>query len=545
MNEPSPLQIERLNYQPKRPEVLDDLVAIDIAHYSEPTGCVGDEEQVRSLFPHLFGRSLVRLQEGGRIERRPLRIGVVLSGGQAAGGHNVIAGLFDAIKEIHSESILFGFLGGPSGIIGGKYERITLDRLAHYRNQGGFDMIGAGRTKIETEDQLAASMHTCQTLELDGLVIVGGDDSNTNAALLAEYLTAHGQHTSVVGVPKTIDGDLKGDAVEISFGHDTACKVYAELIGNLMRDALSAKKYYHFVKLMGRSASHIALECALQTHPNFTLLGEEVLEEGRTLAEITNMVADLICERADRGKNYGVVLIPEGLVEFIPEMRLLIGELNGLLAKGGNPEEGLSPEARRCFSSLPKEIRAQLLNDRDPHGNVQVSHIATEQLLIQTVQEELERRKGLGEYGGKFSPVAHFFGYEGRAALPSNFDATYCYSLGLVSALLVAGGLSGYMATLRHLCCPAEQWEPYAVPITSMLCMEKRKGKLKPVIEKSLVDLKGPAFTEFASRRGEWAVADVYRSPGPIQFFGDARLTDDVLLTLKLERAKTYSAAQG
>lgn len=530
----SPLQQLRLSYDPKRPALLSNLLNVDLVVSSEPTSCVADEEEVRPLFPRMFGRPIIRFEAGGPVKGRPLRMGVLFSGGQAAGGHNVICGLFDAIREIHPESLLYGFLLGPGGLIDGKYEPLTAQRLALYRNQGGFDLIGSGRTKIETEEQLAASMKLCSDLKLDGLVIIGGDDSNTNAAILAEYLGERGVTTSVIGVPKTIDGDLKNEWVELSFGHDTACKVYAEMIGNLLRDAASAQKYTHFVKLMGRSASHIALECALQTHPNATLIGEELLREGKSLRSIAKELTDLICERAKRGKNYGLVLIPEGLIEFIPEVGELIREINTAFAKGVGEAEVqaiLTPESGRCFASLPAAIRSQLLADRDPHGNVQVSHIATEQLLIASVQEELASRQDKV----KFSPVAHFFGYEGRAALPSNFDANYCYGLGIVAALLALHRHSGYMAVLRGLAGPAHQWQPFAVPITSMMCIEERKGKRKPVIRKSLVDLDGEPFQTLARHRQEWAVADPYLSPGPIQFFGPTSLTETTLLTLQLE----------
>lgn len=534
----TPLQKARAHYQPRLPHALSDLHRLSLREEGGATTAVDQAEQLRSLFPHLFGQPKLVVSQGERAALRPLRIGVVLSGGQAAGGHNVIAGLHDALLALHPESHLVGFLGGPSGIVENRSIEITDRILCDYRNQGGFDMIGSGRTKIETPDQLAASLKTLKSLHLHGLVIIGGDDSNTNAAVLGEYLLAHGEQIAVVGVPKTIDGDLKSEEIEISFGHDTACKIYSELIGNLMRDALSAKKYTHFVKLMGRSASHIALECALQTHPNFTLIGEEGEGKGCTLQQITSELTDLICQRAAAGKNYGLILVPEGLVEFIPEVGQLIREINKLLADGVAPEveavsAKLTPPSAACFHALPPSIRSQFLEDRDPHGNVQVSHIATEQLLIEAVKEELSKRSG---FKGKFAPVAHFFGYEGRSALPSNFDADYCYALGYVAALLLSSGKSGYMASLQHLDLPAEEWQPAAIPLTSMMRMEERKGKLKPVIVKSLVDLEGPAFAAFAKQRSTWAMEDDYQSPGPIQFFGERALTDAIPITLRLER---------
>jgi diphosphate-dependent phosphofructokinase len=451
----------------------------------------------------------------GQVDQAPKRVGVVLSGGQAPGGHNVIAGLFDALQAFHPDSVLIGFLGGPSGIIDNEHMILDQSKIDAVRNLGGFDIIGSGRTKIETDAQLESSLETVLELKLDGLVIIGGDDSNTNAAVLANFFLDRGCNTCVVGVPKTIDGDLKNDQIEISFGHDTACRVYSELIGNLMRDAMSARKYYHFVKLMGRSASHITLECALQTHPTTALIGEEVAAKGSTLAEITTHICDTIAERANRGMHYGVILVPEGLIEFIPEIGTLIGELNE-----SQDADHLSPDSSRCFGQLPRHIQEQLLLDRDPHGNVQVSRIETERLLLEMVQIEMKSR------GIKFSGVHHFFGYEGRSALPTEFDCRYTYGLGAVAALLVQHERTGYMAGFQQLSLPT------AAPITGMMGLERRHGALKPVIAKALVDLQGAPFRAFVERRARWATEDQFRFPGPIQFGGPP----EPPFTLQLER---------
>lgn len=512
----SPLQKKRLSYQPNIPKILEDFKNITFSA-GQKTQAKGDVDQIQAQFPNTYGRSMMQAQPGDGA-CGPLRVGVVFSGGQAAGGHNVITGLFDALKTFHPESHLLGFLGGPSGIIEGSYRDLAEDELAEYRNQGGFDLIGSGRTKIETEEQFAKSLATVESLKLNGLVVIGGDDSNTNAALLAEYFIEKGCKTTVVGVPKTIDGDLKNEHVATSFGFDTACRTYSELIGNIARDALSAKKYTHFVKLMGRSASHIALECALQTHPNVTLIGEEVAAKGQTLSQIASDLIHVIESRSKAGKNYGIILIPEGLIEFIPEMKTLIQELNTLLAKEGRSPDQLSPEAKKTFDFLPQEIQQQLLLDRDPHGNVQVSHIQTEMLLSHVVKKKLERQS--------FSPVHHFFGYEGRSGLPTNFDATYCYSLGQVSALLIREKLTGYMSAVTGLTKPVQEWGMCAVPITSLMNIEMRKGKKKPVIQKALVDLSGQAFKQFERGREKWKLEDHYHFPGPIQFEGDPSYTD-------------------
>lgn len=480
----SPLEEARLKYAPTLPEQLLFAKVVE----GEQTESMGN---VRSYFPKTYGQPLLRFRKAERKQERPLRVGILFSGGQAAGGHNVVTGLFDALPP---QSRLFGFLGGPSGLIENRFTELDKGNLDSYRNMGGFDLIGSGRTKIERVEQLeSARKHACE-LKLDGLVIIGGDDSNTNAAFLAEFFLAHGCRTCVIGVPKTLDGDLKNRDVEISFGFDTAAKTYSELIGNIERDALSAKKYYHFIKLMGRSASHITLECALQTHPNVALIGEERWN----LDKIITYLAETVQERAKRGKNYGVILIPEGLIEFIPQSEI---------------------------AKIPKAIQDQLNLERDPHGNIQVSHVATEQLLIHLLKQRI-----------KINPVNHFFGYEGRSCLPSNFDARYCYSLGHVAAILIQAGRTGYMSTVHRLAEPVEKWEGGGIPITMLMSLEERNGKIIPVIQKALVDLGGKPFKLLSSHREKWRFEDHYRYPGPIQFFGPPSLIDDVTCTLKLEQ---------
>jgi pyrophosphate--fructose-6-phosphate 1-phosphotransferase len=477
-------------------------------------------------------------------------VGAVLSGGQAPGGHNVIAGLFDALKKGNPSSRLLGFSGGPSGIIDGVYTELDAALIDRYRNTGGFDMIGSGRTKIETPEQYAAVIATVQRLALDALVVIGGDDSNTNAALLAERFQAEGLATRVIGVPKTIDGDLKNEQIEVSFGFDTACKTYAELIGNIQRDAASARKYWHFIKLMGRSASHITLECALQTHPNICLIGEEAAAKNLTLSAIVAHIGDIIARRAEKGENFGVVLVPEGLVEFIPEIKALIGELNDNLASHSDefnalPAYGqkfdwlktkLSAPAFATFASFPEAIAKQFLADRDPHGNVQVSKIETEVLLALGVEEKLRHMKKEGAYKGKYAYLTHFFGYEGRAAFPSNFDANYCYALGYTAFVLISGGLSGYIASVQNLTSSSDKWIPGGVPLTSMMHIEKRKGLDKPVIEKALVRLDDAPFRTFASFRPAWEVDTSYVYPGAIQYFGPPDVCDMPPKTLLLEQ---------
>lgn len=492
------------------------------------------DSAVKPLFPKTPEGSIAQFVTGGK-SKNPLKVGVVFSGGQAPGGHNVIYGLLEGIMKIHSDSSLIGFLEGPSGILKGEWTDLTREKVAPFHNEGGFDLIGSGRTKIETPEQLEQAAKTVQNLKLDGLVIIGGDDSNTNAAILAEYFLAKGIKTTVVGVPKTIDGDLKGEHIEISFGCDTACRTYASLIGNLCRDSLSAKKYTFFVKLMGRSASHIALECALQTHANYAFIGEEIAKKKKTFQQLVNELTEVVCKRAAKGKNYAVFLIPEGVIEFIPEFKTLIGELNTLLSK--NDAEAtikqLSKESKKCFDSLPESIQNQLLLDRDPHGNVNVSKIETERLFLSAVETELKKR---GDFKGKFAGQPHFLGYEGRSCYPSPFDAVYCLSLGNVAALLIRGGLTGYMASIQGLCQPVSKWIPRGVPIASMLTLETRKGKEKPVIKKAMVDLEGAPFDEFSKNREKWALDDVYEYPAPVQFFGSEEVIFQPPLTLKLER---------
>lgn len=507
----SPLQKKRLAYTPRIPESLKDLN--HLVFEEAPSGRKPQEE-LRKLFPRTIDQSAFRLKKG-RANGRALKVGVVFSGGQASGGHNVIAGLFDALKEIDPGSELVGFLGGPSGIVENAARTLGKREIDAVRNQGGFDLIGSGRTKIETAEQLASSLESCRSL--DALVVIGGDDSNTNAAILAEYFLEKGCKAKVIGVPKTIDGDLRSEEIEISFGFDSACKTYAELIGNIARDALSAKKYYHFIKLMGRSASHIALECALAARPNLALIGEE----GKGLYQIVGEIADLVCRRKEAGKEYGVVLIPEGLIEFMPEIRSLIGELNA---------QKLSEKGKALFSELPEAVQKQLTLEKDPHGNVQVSQIQTEVLLMEFVRRELKKRN----FKGKFSAQEHFLGYEGRACMPSNFDANYCYALGRLAAVIARDGLTGMICSAQNLKQAAEEWEMKAVPIVQLMHFEVRKGKEKPVIRKALVDINQEPFVYFSRFRKNWEIEDCYRYPGPIQFFGDRELTDSVPLILKV-----------
>ncbi len=505
----------------------------------EVRGIPAGDDRVRDRFPRTFGRPL--LEPAGAADGADLRLGVVLSGGQAPGGHNVIAGVLDGALASGAGSTVIGFLGGPRGVIRGHYRELGPELVDDYRNSGGFDMIGSGRDKIESAEQLADCARNCSELRLDGLVVIGGDDSNTNAAVIAEHFAEQGVATRVQGVPKTIDGDLRGEHVELSFGFDTATRVYAELIGNIARDARSAGKYWHFIKLMGRSASHVTLECALQTHPNVTLIGEEVLREGSTLEEIVDGIAAVVRRRGEAGLQHGVVLVPEGLIEFIPEMRTLIDELNRKLSDEtlGQKSAGqlltaflngsLSSSSRRVFASLPDRIQQQLLLERDSHGNVQVSLIETEALLLGLVQQRLQA-------WGKLKAQRHFLGYEGRCSYPTRFDAEYTYSLGRLAVSLAAGGHSGYLCSVRNLAAPVDAWEPVAVPLTSMLHLEERKGEQRPVIAKALVDLDGPAFGRLREQRNRWAEKDDYRYPGPIQYFGPDDVVEGRAETLKLER---------
>jgi pyrophosphate--fructose-6-phosphate 1-phosphotransferase len=546
----SPLQQARYAYQPKLPAILREKIdTIAIAKGSE-TKPATDAAAIKELFPNTYGLPQITFTKGdGSSVAKKINVGVILSGGQAPGGHNVISGLFDALKNANPESKLIGFLGGPSGILNDETREITADFLSDYRNTGGFDIIGSGRTKLETEAQFDVCAKVCHTHGISALVIIGGDDSNTNAAVLAEYFLKTQAGISVVGCPKTIDGDLKNEFIEISFGFDTATKTYNELIGNLMRDANSSKKYWHFVKLMGRSASHIALECALRTQPNAALVSEEIEANATSLAEVVDYLTDIVAKRAEKGLNYGIILIPEGLVEFIPEVKALIAELNTLLAKEASAYgqlsswEGqfefitthLSGTSAKVFNDLPSDIQKQLLMDRDPHGNVQVSRIETEKMLIQMVEQRLADKKAAGTFAGKFSALNHFFGYEGRCAFPSNFDADYCYSLGYNAFLLLANGCSGYISSVTNLTAPATEWKAGGIPITMMMNMEQRHGEMKPVIKKALVDLDGKPFQYFASKRETWAIETSFVFPGAIQYYGPTEVCDLTTRTLELE----------
>jgi pyrophosphate--fructose-6-phosphate 1-phosphotransferase len=547
------LQKARYSYQPKLPKMLRGNVDDIVTKQGEKTTSVADHDQIKALFPNTYGMRKVTIGKGKNPEGGKARnIAVILSGGQAPGGHNVISGLFDAMKAANKESRLFGFLGGPSGITDDKYLEITDVLLKDYRNTGGFDIIGSGRTKLETEEQFRKCEEVFKEHDISALVIIGGDDSNTNAAVLAEYFKAHDSGVQVIGCPKTIDGDLKNENIEISFGFDTAVKTYSELIGNIERDANSAKKYWHFIRLMGRSASHIALECALECQPNVTLIGEEVEEKKEPLSEVVSTIADAVAARAEDGNNFGVVLIPEGLVEFIPEMRDTIEEINNLLARQGADyakcqgeeeqfsfiEKHLSASASPVFAALPSMIKKQLLMDRDPHGNVQVSRIETDKLLSEMVGTELAKRKEAGTYKGKFSSLTHFFGYEGRCAFPTNFDADYCYGLGYNAFFLIAGGLTGYMSSLTHLHAGVDKWQAGGIPITMMFNMENRNGQMKPVIRKALVDLSGKPFAYLEAHRTEWARKTCFTFPGPIQYWGPEEVCDRTTVTLNLEQSK-------
>lgn len=552
MNEISILQKHRFNYQPKLPPVFAQEGMTPVARDGESTEPQADQQAIRNILPLTCGMPLVTFEAEEKRDLAPLVVGVVLSGGQAPGGHNVIAGLFDAIHRFNPESKLYGFLGGPGGVVENRPLQLTAELIDQYRNTGGFDIIGSGRTKLETTEQFNRAAASCRELGIKALVIVGGDDSNTNAALLAEYFLKNDIGVQVIGCPKTIDGDLKNAQIEISFGFDTATKVYCELLGNIQRDDQSAKKYWHFIRVMGRSASHIALECALQCHPNITIISEEVADKGMRLRDIAEYIAGIIDQRSRSGMNYGVIVIPEGLIEFIPEIRKLISELNDLMAqhreyfnslptpqdKHQYINQHLTAESAQAFSSIPEEIQWQLLEDRDPHGNVQVSRIETEKLLIDMVGDLLRERKAQGKFSGKFSPQSHFFGYEGRCAAPSNFDADYCYSLGFTAAALAASGKTGYMARVSNLAEPAVNWVAGGVPLTMMLNLERRHGREVPVIKKALVDLNGGPFGEFARQREAWAAGNDYIYPGPIQYFGPAEVCDRATMTLVLEQGE-------
>ena len=546
----SPLQRVRAEYQPKLPKALQGAVKLEVG---APTESVADQEEIKKLFPNTYGLPIVEFKQDENPQRveEPFNVGIILSGGQAPGGHNVVSGIFDALKKLNKECRLYGFLMGPSGFINHQYMEITEGFLKDYRNTGGFDIIGSGRTKLETPDQFDSGLKILKELDIKALVIIGGDDSNTNACVLAEYYKANGADVQVIGVPKTIDGDLKNKWIETSFGFDTACKVYSEVIGNIQRDCNSAKKYYHFIKLMGRSASHIALECALECQPNYCLISEEVQAKCMTLDNIINQLCYMIVERAKMGWNFGTVLVPEGLIEFIPSMKLLIQQLNDILAEHAGELEGLTdsekleaiarylePAEADLYLSLPKHIALQLSLDRDSHGNVQVSLIDTEMLLAEMVGKRLAKLAEDGQYVGKFAAQHHFFGYEGRCADPTNFDADYCYALGYNATMLINSGVTGYMSSVRNLTDKPENWIAGGIPITMMMNMEKRHGHMKPVIQKALVDLKGKPYLKYASMRETLMLNTLYQYPGPIQYFGPAEVCDRPSMTLLLEHDK-------
>ena len=542
----SALQIARAAYQPKLPKALRGaLNAVEGA----PTQSVADQAEVKRLFPNTYGMPYLHFEVADGVSfKARLNAGVILSGGQAPGGHNVIAGLFDGLKALNPENKLYGFLLGPGGLVDHNYMELTADIIDEYRNTGGFDIIGSGRTKLEKKEQFDKGLEILRELDIKALVIIGGDDSNTNACVLAEYYKAINAGVQVIGCPKTIDGDLKNSEIETSFGFDTATKVYSEVIGNIERDCNSAKKYWHFIKLMGRSASHVTLECALQTQPNITLIGEEVEAKNQTLDDIVNYIAEVVAERASRGLNFGTVLVPEGLIEFIPAIKALISELNDLIAANQAEFDKISADEKiayiashlsagnaAIFNSLPVGVSRQLALERDPHGNVQVSLIETEQLLADMTAAKLAEWKKDGKYVGKFGTQHHFFGYEGRCAAPSNFDADYCYSLGYNASMLIAAGKTGYMSSIKNTVAPADQWIAGGIPITMMMNMEKRNGEMKPVIRKALVELDGAPFKEFAAHRTEWARNTSFVYPGPIQYFGPSEVCDQPTKTLKLE----------
>ena len=541
------LQQTRAQYQPKLPKGLQGAVKVK---EGEPTQSVGDQDEIKKLFPNTYGMPLIEFVSGDQEATNEINVGIILSGGQAPGGHNVISGIFDAVKKMNANNKIYGFLMGPGGLVEHDYMELTKEIIDEYRNTGGFDLIGSGRTKLEEEAQFEKGYEVIRQLNIKAVVIIGGDDSNTNACVLAEYYAAKNYGVQVIGCPKTIDGDLKNDQIETSFGFDTATKVYSEVIGNIERDANSARKYWHFIKLMGRSASHIALECALQTQPNICLISEEIERKDMTLNQIVEEIATAVAKRAADGNNFGVVLIPEGLIEFIPAIGRLIAELNDLLAAHGSDYKDLDKDAQRnyilahlskenaeTFSTLPEGVARQLSLDRDPHGNVQVSLIETEKLLSEMVAAKLDEWKQAGKFAGNFAALHHFFGYEGRCAAPSNFDADYCYALGTSAANLIANGKTGYMAIVQNLSAPTDEWRAGGVPITMMMNMERRNGEMKPVIRKALVELDGAPFKEFVAHREEWAYKTCYIYPGPIQYWGPTEVCDRETVTLALENA--------
>lgn len=544
----SALQQARAAYQPKLPKALQGAVKVQ---EGAPTQSVDNQEEIKALFPNTYGMPLVEFVPGETENAKQMNVGIILSGGQAPGGHNVISGLFDQVKKLNPNNKLYGFLMGPGGLVDHDYVEITEELLKDYRNTGGFDLIGSGRTKLEKEEQFEKGLEIIRQLNINAIVIIGGDDSNTNACVLAEYYAAKNYGVQVIGCPKTIDGDLKNSQIETSFGFDTATKTYSEVIGNIERDCNSARKYWHFIKLMGRSASHIALECALQTQPNICLISEEIEAKDQTLNDIIENIAEVVAYRASQGNNFGVVLIPEGLVEFIPAIGRLIQELNDLLAAHGADYADLDKDAQRAyilahlteenratFETLPEGVARQLSLDRDPHGNVQVSLIETEKLISDMVGAKLAQWKKEGKYNGKFSALHHFFGYEGRCAAPSNFDADYCYALGTSAALLIASGKTGYMAIVKNTTARTDEWNAGGVPITMMMNMERRNGEMKPVIRKALVELDGKPFKAFVAQRDQWAKETCYVYPGPIQYWGPAEVCDQPTKTLELEQEK-------
>ena len=549
----SPLQIARYQYTPKLPGMLRNGISEICVKVGEPTQSVADQEKIKALFPNTYGKNEITFQKGTNTSAPKKHIvGVILSGGQAPGGHNVVCGLYDALKATNPENELYGFKGGPSGLLEDNYRIMDDEYINMFRNTGGFDIIGSGRTKLETEEQFAIAAEVCKKHGITAIVIIGGDDSNTNAAVLAEYMAAHNTGVQVIGCPKTIDGDLKNEDIECSFGFDTATKTYSELIGNIERDANSAKKYWHFIKVMGRSASHVALECALETQPNICLIGEEVAAKKMSLSAVADVIADSVAARAAKGMNFGVAIIPEGIVEFVPEFSTLIAEINELLAgektaefnalssweeKYAFIEKGLSKEAMAVFAILPQGIQQQLFLERDPHGNVQVSLIESEKLFSALVADKLAARKAAGTFNGKFSAQHHFFGYEGRCAFPSNFDADYCYSLGYNAFMLIQYGYTGYLSKVSNLSKPAEEWVAGGMPITKMMNIERRNGKDKPVIRKALVELDGKPFTYFCEHRQQWAEETCFTYPGAIQYYGPAEVCDLTTRTLALEKA--------
>ncbi|MDR0763830.1 MAG: diphosphate--fructose-6-phosphate 1-phosphotransferase [Bacteroidales bacterium] len=560
MTKKSALQIARAAYKPKMPAVLTGKIKIEEGAATES---VANQDEVKALFPYTYGMSLLKFAPDNSCTackcaaadnadaHLPINAGVILSGGQAPGGHNVIAGIFDGIKAINPDSRLFGFILGPGGLIDHKYMELTAEIIDEYRNTGGFDIIGSGRTKLENKEQFDKGLEILKQLGISALVIIGGDDSNTNACVLAEYYVSIGAGVQVIGCPKTIDGDLKNEMIEASFGFDTACKVYSEVIGNIQRDCNSARKYWHFIKLMGRSASHIALECALQVQPNICLISEEIEAKHQSLDDIINYIAGIVATRAKNGNNFGTILIPEGLIEFIPAMKKLMDELNDYLAKNETEFKmikrrekrayiisKLSAENSALYESLPEQVALQLTLDRDPHGNVQVSLIETEKLLAEMVGRRLEEWAAAGKYTGKFATQVHFFGYEGRCAAPSNYDADYCYSLGYTASCLIGAGKTGYMSSVRNTTAPATEWIAGGVPVTMMMNMEKRHGEMKPVIQKALVRLDGAPFKAFAAERDRWATETEYVYPGPIQYFGPTEVCDQPTITLRLEQGQ-------